>query len=762
MRLLTRLLALVALTLLPIVGIEIYDEADLRTHRAEEGRDQALRLARLVAQQQTNVVAGAQHLLMALAQASEIRNRNPAACHSLLSQLAPSYKEYVGIVSLDDTGHVVCSGGSLNPPASLGENRFFREAMDTRRFSTGVYTEDLNRNKIVYLAQPYFDGDQKPAGVVALALSLDWLNAQAAANPLPDKSTISVVDHDGTILVRHPGEQQFVGTKIPGATHTEMLSGGEAVRDAVGFDGISRIYSYTPVPGERHDLTVSVGLDKGDVMQTAAAANRRDALAIAGSCILAALLAVFGARFFIARPINTLLNRAEHWRRGDFSARVSFGESRSEFGRLGAAFNAMAEAIAARESELERRVAERTEALTEAMHAQQAAEISLYEAQKVETVGRLTGGVAHDFNNLLAAIVGNLELLRARLDADHPVIVRVNAALQSANRGAALVQQLLAFARRQTLHPKTVDLSEYVNGATDMLQRLLRSDVTVEANLLPGTWPVCVDPNQLEAAILNLAVNARDAMPQGGVLGLSTQNVSLDHASPQYGLTGDFVALTVSDTGTGIPAEILEKVFDPFFTTKDVGSGSGLGLSMVQGFARQSQGAVTIESVVGKGTAITLYLPRGRDAELTRGESNDEPAEGEGTVLLVDDDQSVRGVTAEMLTSAGYNVVMAGNAAEAVATFRMDPDRFDILITDLVLVGGASGIDLAVDLRVASPDLPILLVTGYSDALLDDRRAEGLAILTKPYSTSQLTQAARDALRKRRPNHPAPTLLDAG
>lgn len=762
MRLLTRLLALVALTLLPIVGIEIYDEVDLRTHRAEEGQDQALRLARLVAQQQSNVVAGAQHLLMALAQASEIRDQNQAVCHGFLSQLAPSYQEYVGIVSLDRTGRVVCSGGSLNPPASLGEKAFFREAIDTRNFATSGYAEDLNRNKTVYLAQPYFDHDHNPAGVVALALNLDWLNAQVAQNPLPNQSTISVIDRDGTILVRHPGELQFVGTKIPGSSHAEMLKGGEAVRDAVGFDGISRIYSYTPVPGEKHDLTVSVGLDKGEVMQSAEAANRRDELAIVGSCILAALLAGFGARVFIGRPINTLLNRAEHWRRGDFSARVQFRESQSEFGRLGAAFNAMAEAIAARESELERRVAERTEALTEAMHAQQAAEISLYEAQKIETVGRLTGGVAHDFNNLLAAIVGNLELLRARLGVDHPVIARANAALQSANRGAALVQQLLAFARRQTLHPKTVDLSGYIHGATDMLQRLLRSDVTVEADLLPGTWSVCVDPNQLEAAILNLAVNARDAMPQGGVLRLSTQNVSLDHASPKLGLNGDFVALTVSDTGSGIPPEIVEKVFDPFFTTKDVGSGSGLGLSMVQGFATQSQGAVTITSEVGKGTAITIYLPRGRDVEPAHEEPDDELAEGEGTVLLVDDDQTVRDVTAEMLEAAGYGVVMVGTAAEAVATFRMEPDRFDILITDLVLTGGTSGIDLAVELHAARPDLPVLLVTGYSDALLDDRRAEGLAMLPKPYTTSRLTQAARDALRKRRPNLRAPTLLGTG
>ena len=365
----------------------------------------------------------------------------------------------------------------------------------------------------------------------------------------------------------------------------------------------SHVFTHTRRCRGTPGLTLSVGLDKNELFERAEAANRRDTAVIAGSLILALLCAAFGARAFIGRPIKVLLETADHWRKGDLNIRVPFSEAKSEFGRLGAAFNGMAAAIGMREQELEQRVRERT-------IAQQAAESALFEAQKMETVGRLTGGVAHDFNNLLAAIVGNIELARSRLHTSHSAFSRLEAAMHSAKRGAVLVQQLLAFARRQNLRPEVVDLNGYLRASQEMLQRLLRSDVAVEIAVAPNAWPVRVDPNQLEAAILNLAVNARDAMPNGGMLRLATRNAALTGESADGGLAGDFVALTVSDNGTGIPPDVLEKVFEPFFTTKDIGEGSGLGLSMVQGFARQSAGSVRIDSVVGKGTAVTLYLPR--------------------------------------------------------------------------------------------------------------------------------------------------------
>nr|WP_294529554.1 ATP-binding protein [uncultured Rhodopila sp.] len=744
MTLLARLFVLVILTLLPVVATEVYNAIDARAMRAEEGKEQALRLVRLVANEQSKVIEAARQLLTALGKTPVVRNGVAAACSLYFEELVRAYPHYLSLVSIDLAGRRVCSGGAFGANAWLLDRPAFRLALETGSFALGEFeAAGPSAGRALYLALPFDDGAGHAEGVVAAGLSLDWLNTELARSPLPPKATVSVIDRRGTILARYPGAGQFVGTTISGSSHSYLLGGGEGVREAPGFDGISRIYSYAPVPGGPPGLTVSVGLDKGELFKGAADANRRDTLAIAGSCVLALLLAATGARAFIGRPMRDLLQTAERWRQGDFQARAGVSEARSEFGRLGAAFNAMAAAMGVREHELETRVRERTE-------AQHAAEAALYESQKIETVGRLTGGVAHDFNNILAAIVGNLELALARLDAGHSVVKRLNAALQSANRGAGLVHQLLAFARRQTLHPEVVDLNRHIRASRDMLQRLLRSDVTVETRLSPQAWPVLVDPNQLEAAILNLAINARDAMPGGGTLRVETRNAGPADAAALDGLPGDFVALTVSDTGTGISPDILEKVFEPFFTTKEVGAGSGLGLSMVQGFARQSAGTVCIASTVGRGTSVTLYFPRTAEVPVASAAETEERAAGEGTVLLVDDDEEVRSVAADMLVLSGYRVLTAGSAAEAIARCRRDGDRIDMLVTDLVLPDGMSGIDLAEALTTQRAGLPVLLITGYSEALLDEAHTGGRTVLTKPFGHAALARAVGQGMRRAR------------
>jgi signal transduction histidine kinase/ActR/RegA family two-component response regulator len=742
MTLLARLFVLVILTLLPVVATEVYNETDARAMRADEGKDQALRLVRLVANEQSTVIESARQLLTALGKTPVVRGPDSFTCSGYFDDLVHAYPQYLSLVSIDLAGRRVCAGGSFGANPPLLDRPAFRLALESGSFALGEYEADgASVGKALYVALPIDDGAGHAVGIVAAGLSLDWLNGELARSPLPPKATVSVIDRRGTILARYPGAAQFVGNTISGSSHSYLLGGGEGVQEAPGFDGISRIYSYAPVPGVPRGLTVSVGLDKGELFKGAADANRRDILAIAGSCVLALVLAAIGARVFLGRPMRNLLQAAERWRQGEFAARAGVSEARSEFGRLGAAFNAMAAAMGVREHELETRVRERTE-------AQQAAEVALYESQKIETVGRLTGGIAHDFNNILAAIVGNLELARARLEPDHAVVKRLDAALQSANRGAGLVHQLLAFARRQTLHPEVVDLNRHIRASRDMLQRLLRSDVTVDTRLSPRAWHVRVDPNQLEAAILNLAINARDAMPNGGTLRVETRNAGAADAAALNGLPGDFVALTVSDTGTGIPPGILAKVFDPFFTTKAIGSGSGLGLSMVQGFARQSAGTVCIESTVGRGTSVTLYLPRTAEAPVASAAEAEEPAAGEGTILLVDDDEEVRAVTAEMLALSGYRVLTADSAVEGIERFRRDGDRIDMLVTDLVLPDGMSGIELAETLTAQRPALPVLLITGYSEALLDAAQTGGQTVLTKPFGHAALARAVGQAMRR--------------
>jgi signal transduction histidine kinase/ActR/RegA family two-component response regulator len=752
----TRLFALIILTVLPIIGVQIFDELDLRARRDEEGRDQALRLVRLVANEQSKVVAGARQLLTALGNIPLVRGLDAVSCNTFLTELARSYPQYLSIVSIDLAGHPVCATGPVEQTANLGDESFFKLAVATRAFTVGDYqVEDRSQRRVIYLAQPYFDSKGDIAGVVAAGLSLDWFNQEIARNPLPAKATVSVIDRQGTILARYPGREQFVGTQIPGQSHSNLLTGGEGVREAPGFDGIARIYSYAPLPDGVGGLTFSVGLNKGEFLKGANAENRRDAIVIGGSLLVTLLLAGIGARVFISRPVRALLDAAERLRQGNVDARVQSRKDRSEFGRLGMAFNAMAAAIENREQDLERRVRERTAALNQAMQAQQVAEAALHESRKMETIGRLTGGVAHDFNNLLAAIVGNIELARARLSSGHPGVSRLDAAMRSAKRGAGLVQQLLAFARRQTLRPATVDLNRHIRGSEDMLQRLLRSDLTVETRLSPDAWLVRVDPNQLDAAILNLAINARDAMPNGGLLRLETTNVVLPCRPGQEDLAGDFVALTVSDTGSGISPEILEQVFEPFFTTKEVGAGSGLGLSMVQGFVKQSSGSIHIDSEVGRGTSVTLYLPRSTDDVRTPYAKAEEPEPGAGTILLVDDDAEVGLVTAQLLELSGYRVITARDSAEAMGCFQREGNRIDVLITDLVLRDGLNGVELAAAIHQERPDLPVLLITGYSDALRNEDTQDQMPVLMKPYEHATLAHAVRQAMETARTPLPA-------
>jgi CheY-like chemotaxis protein len=274
----------------------------------------------------------------------------------------------------------------------------------------------------------------------------------------------------------------------------------------------------------------------------------------------------------------------------------------------------------------------------------------------------------------------------------------------------------------------------------------MRSDVRVEDQLAQDAWPVRVDPNQLEAAILNLAINARDAMPNGGTLRLETANVRLAREPGGVELNGDFVVLTVADTGTGIPPGVLEKVFEPFFTTKEIGAGSGLGLSMVQGFAQQSSGAVRITSEVGRGTTVMLYLPRSNEAASADLSEAVATAPCGGTILLVDDDPEVRSVTFQLLEMSGYTVVVAACAEDAIDSFERARQAIDLVITDLVLEGGPDGLALATELRAKRPDLPVLLVTGHGDALLAGPRMEGIELLKKPFGHPVLLQAIARAM----------------
>ncbi|WP_397453481.1 response regulator [Pseudomonas sp. NA-150] len=396
---------------------------------------------------------------------------------------------------------------------------------------------------------------------------------------------------------------------------------------------------------------------------------------------------------------------------------------------------------------LEQQVEERTSQLR---HNEEV----LRQSQKMEAVGQLTGGIAHDFNNMLTGIIGSLELLRRRLargrteDLDSLIDLGVT----SANRAAALTHRLLAFSRRQSLDSKPVQMNDLVNAMGELIHRSLNESTQLNMQLEQQLWTAEADPNQLESALLNLVLNARDAMPEGGQLTISTLNQRLDKTftSAQEGLQpGDYVVLAVSDTGCGMPQSVIGRAFDPFFTTKPIGQGTGLGLSMIYGFSKQSRGHVSIQSEVGQGTTVSLYLPRFQGEEnhdTFNYQSNAIYAKAGETVLIVEDDPAVRILVSEVLSELGYAFVEAGDAASAVPILE-SAQRIDLMISDVGLPG-MNGRQLAEIGRQLRPDLKVLFITGYAEhaAVRAGFLDAGMQMITKPFAFDHLTAKVREMI----------------
>lgn len=400
------------------------------------------------------------------------------------------------------------------------------------------------------------------------------------------------------------------------------------------------------------------------------------------------------------------------------------------------------------EALLERRVADRTAQLQAAnreLAAQiverEKAETALRQAQRLEAVGQLTSGVAHDFNNLLTVVLGNVDQLRKN-ETDPKVLRRLDMMREASQRGARLTAQMLAFSRRQKLEPRAVDLNETVRSMGDMLQSAIGGSVHIEQpQLAADLWPAMIDPTQIELVILNLAINARDAMEVGGSLTIRTENARLDASGrPDELPPGDYVVVSVSDTGSGMTDEVLSRAFEPFFTTKEVGKGSGLGLSQVFGLAKQSGGGVSIDTEVDKGTTIRIFLPRADAAPTQEREASGEllAARDAGmVVLVVDDDEAVRNVTAGYLSDLGYDVIEADSGGAALESLDHH-DRIDAMVLDFAMPGMNGG-ELARELKVRRPGAPILFATGYADAEALTDVGEDM-IVRKPFTQAELAR----------------------
>ena len=623
----------------------------------------------------------------------------------------------VGEVAISDTAGKILYSSRQGPPGELpdaarasieaqaGHPEAGLQISEPLRAGDGQWTALMIRR----ISAP----DGRLAGFAIAYLNLHYFEDFYRAVELTENGAILLHLRDGTVLARYPHNDAIVGQSYAHLPpFKDILSreiAGTVVMDSP-IDGTRRVLAIRAL--KAFPLAVNVSVAESEVL-----ASWRRQTWIFSLVVLIACAAIAGLLLLLARRSRQVESLV-------------------------------------REYEAAKDAAEQAnKRLLEQMEERERAEAALRQAQRVEAVGQLTGGVAHDFNNLLTVLIGNIELIQGAAKLDPPLAERLRAMRAAAERGAVLTGHLLAFARRQPLLPRAVDLNAMVTGMKDLLQSALGHRAQVGTRLAPDLWPAMVDPTQIELVILNLVINSRDAMPSGGVVTIETGNCRRDGPTrAEEPAAGDYVLIKVIDTGAGMTPEVQAKVFEPFFTTKPPGAGSGLGLSQVFGTARQSGGDVQIESALGKGTSVFVFLPRA-EARIERptarwAESVAERA-SDAVVLAVDDDDAVRSTTADILKGLGYSVLQAPSG-DAALSLLDNAGMIDVLLTDVVMTG-MSGPELARRARLLNPRLPIVFISGYADPTGTTDDALLHPLVRKPFRPADLLGQIEAALAERAP-----------
>ena len=771
MKLSTRLLLLILGCLVPILAAQFYTLVRQHGDRQARLSDSMLSQAELAMNDMAGVVDGVRRLSWIAARLSSIIVPD-ADCGDQLSSLHRDLPSLSFIAVVDRGGKLICGS---------------RPALDAAWAERPVWLPDLNENSIGSIGRigsieglehaflPIATPSPAPEDghIVVAALDLVWLSEHMAdMRPsrleAPNRALLFITDRDGSVVGLEAnvdaGPGIAVGTALP--EQLRLLAHLSATGESTVIDqrGQGWLSAVAPAPAVSAGLMAIATLEVPSPLASFANFVVWDTMLTGGFALLVLIMARQAGHRFIFQPTEMLLLTAQCWRDGDLNVRAAMTGRGSEFDALAQSFNAMASSLQARDLErrlqaglLESLVAERTRALSEINNRLQVevaerekTEAALHQAQKLQAVGQLAGGIAHDFNNMLATVLGNLELMQHRVvqvaptlpsaDADRlaALIERATGAVQ---RGAQLTSRLLAFSRRQRLTTRATDLNRLVAELVSLATSTLGRRVRMVTDLAPELWPAMVDPSQVEAALLNLCLNARDAMPDGGQLTISTTNLVFEGGRADDPAPGDYVRVSIADTGHGMTPEVRRQAFDPFFTTKGPG-GSGLGLSQVYGMARQSGGTVVLESTEGQGTEVALLLPRSLgdvEAEQPRSLANDPPLDLKKLlVMVVDDDAAVRQVTVEMLRDLGCGVVQAPGGAEALALIDTLPRAPDIILMDYAMPG-MNGLRVATALRQRGIDAAIALVTGYAEVEEGDSEINPLdGLLRKPFSIQDL------------------------
>lgn len=684
-------------------------------------------------------IQGTAQLHFGLARAADLATDDRQACSQFLSDVREAHPQYTGILTIRPDGRLFCDSLRTGRQLDLNDRDYFRRATAARG---EVVLEPvfgrLTGRAVMQVAYPVRNARGELLFVLLASLDLSKV-VKLPAQTVPG-ARLLIVDGQGQVLAGAPDG-------APGPKPGESLAGSALWRFADQATGAAEVElpmaDAGPVRWARADtsaitgtrLHVLAGAPRQAIVAEASHRHAQD-LRLLGVVALGLFLAVWVvAELSIRRPISRMTAMAQRMTAGDLAARIEAPLPRGELGALMSVLNQAAQSLHSQREDIA------------GLNAR------LLQSQRLEAVGQLTGGVAHDFNNLLTVVLGNADLL-VELSQDDPARRQLaEMIVAAAQRGAALTQQLLAFARKQPLAPSVVDVNARVAAVDPMLRRTLGEHIEIELVRAAGLWPALVDTTQLENALLNLCLNARDAMPDGGKLTLETANTALDrrYAEQHPDVTpGQYVMLAVSDTGCGISPAHLQRVFEPFFTTKEKGRGTGLGLAMVYGFAKQSGGHVSIYSEPGHGTTVKLYLPRAPSAgQAPAVVAAAEPAVrgGSETVLVVEDDEPVRQLACHELRALGYRVLDAACGADALQVIASD-EPIDLLFTDVVMPGGLSGRQLADEAQRLRPGLRVVYTSGYTEnAIVHHGRLDaGVILLAKPYRRADLARALRTAL----------------
>lgn len=734
----TRLLLLVAAAFVPAAILTAWTIRADREEALAEVRD---RLARLLAQADEDndaLIASGRRIVSTWAQVPDVASGTPAQCEAAFARLLRFAPSVASPTRINAQGYIDCGG---RRPAQIGlyvgDNPLFRQVVESDSVVLGPYLPaDSSRVALVPLNMALRDARGNVTGMISVGLRLDWFDRLARGSELPEGSMATVSDSTGLLITHHPGSPLVGGVRSGlAARYVEDGRRGAVERGAIirsTLDGVTRLVSHERLQSAPGSVVrVAVAMPPAVAYAVPNSRARVRVALLFGTALVALLIAWYGADVVLLRDVDAILRATRRLGAGDLSARTGIDDRTGEIGQLAQSFDTMA-------SQLEQR------------------QERMRHAERLESLGTLAGGVAHDFNNMLTAIVGSADLALEHIPAGHPSHDDLLTIKSSASRSSTLTRQLLDFSRRGPLVTSPQRLDRLVQEAASLLVRVVPATVSVDVHT-HSQRVTRVDAGRIEQAIVNLAVNARDAMPNGGTITIALDDHDVTASDAGAVPAGRWVRLSVSDTGAGMPPEILRRVFEPFFTTKGAGEGTGLGLSMVYGTVQHHGGHIQMDSVVGRGTTVTIWLPEATGNAITPDSTAPMVADRDvGLRILVAEDQpEVRALIQRVLERAGHQVLLAVDGHEGLAVAEAHGGALDVVITDYDMPG-LRGDQLALALRERRMTLPVVLMSGFASEGWPRELvgAPYTALVEKPFSPDSLLRAIHEAVRN---GHHGPT-----